>query len=312
MELHQVRYFMAICRHRSFTRAAEHERVAQPSLSQQIRKLEEELGARLFDRLGRKVRLTPFGERFQEHARRVLDEIEGARQEMQELLGLRRGSVCVGAIPTVAPYFLPNAIEAFARLYPEIKLNVREDLTLSLMTQLAEGDLDLALLSLPIGRPDMATEPLLTEEMVLVVPAGSSKWRKRARPISMQEIDREPVLLLKDGHCFRDEILEICRKTRVKPEVAFEGGQFDTLVAMVGVGFGVTLLPDMARLHYKRAGVKFLEFRHPKPHRTVGWVRLKDKLLNPGARAFVDTLKKTLSAGPNTLGSVSSVRRKTR
>jgi LysR family transcriptional regulator, hydrogen peroxide-inducible genes activator len=253
MELHQVRYFMAICRHRSFTRAAEHERVAQPSLSQQIRKLEEELGARLFDRLGRKIRLTPFGERFQEHARRVLDEIEGARQEMQELLGLRRGSVCGGAIPTVAPYLLPGALKVFARRYPEIKLNVREDLTLSLMTQLAEGDLDLALLSLPIGRADMVSELLLTEEMVLAVPASSGKWRKWDRPISMREIDHEPVLLLRDGHCFRDEILEICRKIRVKPEVAFEGGQFDTLLAMVGVGFGVTLLPEMARLHYRRA-----------------------------------------------------------
>ena len=293
MELHQLRYFMAICRHRSFTRAAEHERVAQPSLSQQIRKLEDELGARLFDRLGRRIRLTPFGERFQEHARRVLDEIEDARLEMQELLGLRRGSVCVGAIPTVAPYLLPAAIRMFAREYREIKLNVREDLTHSLLAQLVEGELDLALLSLPIDRRDMAAEPLLTEEMVLAVPATSRRWRKRARPISMQEIEREPVLLLRDGHCFRDEVLEICRKTRVKPEVAFEGGQFDTLVAMIGAGFGVTLLPEMARRHYKRAGVKFLEFKPPRPHRTVGWVRLKDRLLNPGARAFVEILKTT-------------------
>jgi LysR family hydrogen peroxide-inducible transcriptional activator len=117
------------------SRAAEHERVAQPSLSQQIRKLEDELGARLFDRLGRKIRLTPFGECFREHARRVLDEIEDARVEMQELLGLRRGSVCIGAIPTVAPYLLPAAIRRFAQVYPEIKLNVREDLTYSLMSQ---------------------------------------------------------------------------------------------------------------------------------------------------------------------------------
>jgi LysR family transcriptional regulator, hydrogen peroxide-inducible genes activator len=103
---------------------------------------------------------------------------------------------------------------------------------------------------------------------------------------------------LRDGHCFRDEVLEICRRTHVKPEVAFEGGQFDTLVAMIGAGFGVTLLPEMARRHYKRAGVKFLEFKPPRPRRTVGWVRLKNKLLNPGARAFVEILKTTSCLAP--------------
>lgn len=298
MELHQVRYFMAICRHRSFTRAAEHERVAQPSLSQQIRKLEEELGARLFDRLGRRIRLTPFGERFQEHARKVLDELEGARHEMQEMLGLRRGRVSVGAIPTLAPYLLPGAIGAFSHAYPQIKLNVREDLTLSLLAQLVEGDLDIALVSLPIDRPDLSSEVLFKERMLLVVPAKAPVWKHRNGRVSIREIEHMRLLLLKDGHCFRDEILEVCKKTRLNPEVAFEGGQFETLIGMVGAGFGVTLLPQMACSHYRNAGVKFLEFKPPKPFRTVGWVRLKDKLLSPGARAFVEILKKGLVLPP--------------
>ncbi|HUU13315.1 MAG TPA: LysR family transcriptional regulator [Terriglobia bacterium] len=129
MELHQLRYFMAVARFGSFTRAAEHEHVAQPSLSQQIRKLEDELGVRLFDRLGRRSKLTPLGVRFLEHARRVLAEVEGARQEVEELLGLRRGTVWVGAIPTVAPYLLPKTLAAFAKADPEIAVSVKEDLT---------------------------------------------------------------------------------------------------------------------------------------------------------------------------------------
>jgi LysR family transcriptional regulator, hydrogen peroxide-inducible genes activator len=291
MELHQLRYFMAVCRQRSFTRAAQQERVAQPSLSQQIRKLEDEMGARLFDRLGRRIRLTPFGERFQEHARRVLDELEGARHEMHELLGLRRGRVAIGAIPTVAPYILPAAISAFARKYPGIKTNIREDLTLSLLAQLTEGELDIAILSLPIDSPSLLSEPVLTEEMLLAVPVSSPKWKKKIGPVSLRDIDHEPLLLLKDGHCFRDEVLEICRKTRLQPEVAFEGGQFDTLVGMVAAGYGITLLPKMAISHYKRSGVRFVPFVSPVPRRIVGWARSRDKLLNPGARAFIETLK---------------------
>ena len=294
MELRQLRYFMAVSRCRSFTRAAERERIAQPSLSQQIRKLEDELGARLFDRLGRKIRLTAFGDRFQEHARRVLEEVEGARQEIQELLGLRRGSLFVGAIPTVAPYYLPAALQAYARSYPEIQVNVREDLTASLLNYLRDGELDLALMSLPVDGTDLIAAALKIEKLFLVVPSSSPKWRHRDGRVAIRDIAEEPIMLLKDGHCFRDDILEICKKARISPKVAFEGGQFDTLAAMVAAGFGITLLPDMARSHYKRAGTRFVEFAESPPVRTIGWVRLKEKLLGPSARAFIATLEKTL------------------
>src|SRR5487761_1890533 len=136
MELHQLRYFRAVARFRSFTRAAEHEHVAQPSLSQQIRKLEDELGARLFNRLGRRVTLTAFGERFLDHAARVLQELEGARQEIQYIQGLRRGCVSLGAIPTLAPFLLPRILKAFAASCPGITVKVQEDLTASLLARL--------------------------------------------------------------------------------------------------------------------------------------------------------------------------------
>lgn len=291
MELHQLRYFLGVARFRSFTRAAAHEHVAQPSLSQQVRKLEDELGGRLFDRLGRTIALTPLGERFLEHARRVLEEVEGARQEVAELLGLRRGSVSVGAIPTIAPYLLPRALPGFRRAYPGIKVSIREDLTGALVEQLTQGELDLALLSLPVMRNTLVSERLVKEPMFLVVPARHPLARQGSRQVAFAEIASEPLLLLKEGHCFRDDVLQICERARLNPHVAFEAGQFDTLVAMVAAGTGVTLLPEMALPHFRHANIRLLEMAHPKPTRTIGIVRARDKYLTPAAAAFMQELK---------------------
>ncbi len=293
MEMCQIRYFLAVARHRSFTRAAEHEHVAQPSLSQQVRKLEDELGGRLFDRLGRKIALTSLGERFLEHARRVQAEVEGARQEVSDLLGLRRGSVSVGAIPTVAPYLLPRVLPAFRRAYPNILVSVHEELTSALLEQLTQGELDLALLRLPISRGALVSERLVREPMLLVVQSRHPLARRRGGQAVLGEVAREPLLLLKDGHCFRDDVLQICKRARANPHVAFESGQLNTLVAMVAAGAGVTLLPEMARAHFRQPGVKLIEMAHPRPSRTIGIVRARDKYLTPAARAFIQQLKET-------------------
>jgi LysR family transcriptional regulator, hydrogen peroxide-inducible genes activator len=296
MELHQLRYFLAVARSRSFTRAAQHEHVAQPSLSQQIRKLEDELGARLFNRLGRSITLTPFGQRFEQRARRVLHEIEGARQEMDEMLGLRRGSVNLGAIPTLAPYLLPAILAEFSRMYPGIAVNMREGLTSSLLAELAAGELDLVLLRLPVRGSEFVAETLIKEGMVLAVPRHHPLLRRRGHPVALADLGDERFLLLKDGHCFRDDVLQICKRCRVNPNVVFEGGQFDTLVAMVAAGAGVTLLPEMARRHYQHSGVGLIEFTPPQPTRTIGLVRAKEKFVTPAARTFVDHVRKACGA----------------
>ncbi|MBZ5565119.1 MAG: LysR family transcriptional regulator [Acidobacteriia bacterium] len=293
MELHQFRYFLAVAQFRSFTRAAEHQHVAQPSLSQQIRKLEAELGAPLFDRLGRKIRLTALGERFQEHAQRVLRDLENARREADEILGVAHGRVAVGVIPTVAPFLLPCALTAFARAYPEITVRVTEDLTQALLHRLGEGEIDLALLSLPVKGAEYVALPLVKDRMLLAVPTHHALCRRRRGHVILREIVHEPFLLLKDGHCFRDDVLQVCKLSRLNPHVAFEGGQFDTLVAMVAAGAGITLLPEMSRAHYRHAGVRLLEFAPPEPTRTIGTVRLKGKYLTRATKAFVEVLKET-------------------
>ncbi len=297
MELHQLRYFLAVAHYRSFTRAAEHEHVAQPSLSQQIRKLEGELGSPLFDRLGHKIRLTALGERFQEHTRRVLRDLENARREADEILQVAHGQVNLGVIPTVAPFLLPRALAAYARAYPGITVRVAEDLTPALLRRLAEGEIDLALLSLPVKGPEYVAQPLVRDRMFLAVSRHHRLARRPGRRVTLREVAREPFLLLKDGHCFRDDVLQVCRLSRLNPRVAFEGGQFDTLVAMVAAGAGVTLLPEMTRAHYRHAAVRLLDFAPPVPVRTIGTVRLRGKFLTRATKAFMEVLKEACVDG---------------
>lgn len=288
MELHQVRYFQAVAHCGSFTRAAAREHVAQPSLSQQILKLEDELGARLFNRLGRKVTLTPFGELFARHAQRILLELEGARHDIEDIKGLRRGSVTLGVIPTVAPYLLPSLLSAFRSAGPLITTNICEDLTSSVMTRLASGELDLALLSLPLPSSDFVAEAELSDRMLLALPTRHHLLRSRPSRIGFDEVAEEPFLLLKDGHCFRDDVLNLCKREHMNLNIVFEGGQFDTLLALVAAGLGVTLLPEMGRSRFRRSGVRLVELKKPEPRRTIGLVRWRAKFLSPAARLLIE------------------------
>lgn len=293
MELHQIRYFQAVAGCGSFTRAAAREHVAQPSLSQQILKLEDELGARLFNRLGRKVTLTAFGERFARHAQRVLIELEGARHDVEEIKGLKRGGVSLGVIPTAAPYLLPPLLRAFRAAGPSITVTIREDLTASILSLLAGGELDLALLSLPMPSSEFIAEAATPDRMLLAVPARHRLARRRGG-IRFEEASGEPFLLLRDGHCFRNDVLRLCKRQRMNPNIVFEGGQFDTLLALVASGLGVTLLPEMGKARFRRSGVKLLELADPAPFRTVGLVRWRAKFLSPAAKLLIDLAKKAI------------------
>lgn len=296
MELHQVRYFQAVAHCGSFTRAAAREHVAQPSLSQQILKLEDELGARLFNRLGRKVTLTSFGELFARHAQRILLELEGARHDIEDIKGLRRGSVTLGAIPTVAPYLLPSLLSAFRSAGPLITTNICEDLTSSVMARLASGELDLALLSLPLPSSEFVAEAALSDRMLLALPARHHLLRSKPGRVGFDEVAKEPFLLLKDGHCFRDDVLDLCKRERMNLNIVFEGGQFDTLLALVAAGLGVTLLPEMGRARFRRSGVRLVELKKPEPRRTIGLVRWRAKFLSPAARLLIEMAQKTFAS----------------
>lgn len=273
MEVHQIKYFCAVAESGNFTRAAEATRISQPSLSQQILKLEDELGAKLFDRLPRSARLTQFGRAFLPKAQAILRQIGEARTEIREMAGMERGEVVLGAIPTIAPYLLPRMLSSFARQHPSVSVSVVEEITSTLLERLHDGSIDLALLALPVPGDELLSVALRKEPLYAVLP--ENHFLAARRTLSLQEIRDEPFLLLKEGHCFRDNTLVACRRSRINPNVVFESGQFSTILAMVSAGMGVSVVPKMAISPLP--GCKFVLVSDKGSQRSIGVVRLKNR-----------------------------------
>src|SRR5215469_2955302 len=287
MEVHQLRYFCAVAETGSFTRAAEREQVAQPSLSQQIMKLEVELGVRLFDRLGRAVRLTDMGQVFLPRVRAILSEMRAAKEEVAEKQSTVSGRVCVGVIPTIAPYFLPARIALFSRQYPAASITVVEDVTVHLMDQLRAGLIDLAIIALPARGHDLDSFPLLTERLFAILPKGHRLARRRT--LRMKELREEPFLLLRDDHCFRDTSIEVCKRARLSPQIVFESGQFSSIMAMVGAGMGISIVPEMAV--EAKPDCSSVLIADERASRTIGVAAVKGHFLSRVPRAFLEHLR---------------------
>ena len=281
MELHQLRYFCAVAETGSFSRAAEQSHVAQPSLSQQIIKLEEELGARLFDRLGRSVRLTELGKIFLPRARAVLRELEAAKGDVVERKDFVGGPVTVGVIPTVGPYFLPRVLTSFSRKFPQVRFTVVEEITPVLLDRLRAGAIDVAILALPIRGHEFETKPLLA-----ALPKNHRLAKRTA--LSLRDLRSEPFLLLRDGHCFRDTAVAACDRARLHPQVIFESGQFSSLLSMVGAGMGVSIVPEMAV--ERKSQCRYVHIADEQATRTIGTVVLRGRSLTRAHQAFLSHL----------------------
>lgn len=286
MELQQLRYLCAIADTGSFSRAAEACHVAQPSLSQQISKLEDELGIRLFDRLGRSVRLTDAGRIFLPHARTVLHQTELARSEVEGRRKDARGTVIVGVIPTIAPYYLPERIGAFVRRFPEATLRVIEETTPLLVESLRSLAVDIAVLSLPLRHREFGVAPLLTERLYAALPPDHP--RAGAASISLRELREERFVLLRESHCFRDIALAACHRARMDPRVAFESGQFSSLLGMVAAGVGVSLVPEMAI--DRSFPCSYVRISDPKAVRTIAAARLRGRSFSRVQDGFLQSL----------------------
>jgi len=287
MQIHQLRYFCAIARTGNFTRAAQHEHIAQPSLSQQIRKLEDELGTRLFDRLGRSVRLTQIGEAFLPRAEAILRQVGAAKLEIQEMAGTEQGKLVIGAIPTIAPYFLPSRLATFAQQFPRVQVSIVEEITSELLNRIQAGIVDLALLALPVPASHCLAHELFRERLYVVVPQGHRL--ASLQHVRLKQIENDPFLLLKEGHCFRENTLSACGRARLQPNVVFESGQFTTILAMVAAGTGVSVVPEMAV--EERAGCRFLPLADEGAYRRVGIVQLKQHFRSRVHRAFLEHLE---------------------
>src|SRR5260370_34088517 len=265
MELHQLRSFCTLAETGWFSRAADQSHISQPSLSQQLMKLEAELGARLFDRLGRSVRLTELGKTFLPRARAVLRELEAARGDVGERKDSIGGAICVGGIPTIAPYFLPAQLTFLSRRVPQARTTVVEEITSVLLERLRASVVDVAILALPIRGHEVETFPLLTEHLFAALPK-QHKYAKRTA-LALEELRVGPFLLLRDGHCFRDTAVAACDRARLNPQIVFESGQFSSILSMVGAGMGGSIVPEMAV--EKKTGCRFVRIADAEASRTI-------------------------------------------
>lgn len=286
MELHQLRYFLAVARTKNFSRAAEQCHVAQPSLSQQIMKLEDELGERLFERTKREVSLTPAGDLLRVHAERVLQEVELARDGVREFRGLVRGRVVLGVLPTVAPYFLPQRLRAFSSRFPAVEVVVHEDTTDQLAAAVLAKEVDLALVSLPVERVGLAAEEFFDEKLLVALPDGHA-LAKRPR-LTFDDLEREAFILMKEGHCLSGQALQFCRINGFAPQISFRSAQIETVLAFVAKGWGVSVVPEMACTRPMR-GVRFRTLAGMT--RSIGIIYRKARPLSHASRALVDFLR---------------------
>lgn len=287
LELHQLRYFCAVARAQSFTRAAEEEHVAQPSLSQQIRKLETEVGAPLFVRLGRSVRLTEFGEALLPKAKTVLHELEEARRAVDNLRDEVRGKLIVGVIPTVMPYFVAPRLANFVTQYPKVELRLTEDVTPRLVERLQAGELDLVVASLSIQNPDLLWRELFRDPMCLAV---SPRHRLASATVAeWPAVRSERLLVLKEGHCFRDQVLTACTRRGAKVQAIFESDQFSSIFPLVASGFGVSIIPKMAAP--LATGCRVVPLG-PASVRKIGYFRNRRSFQSKAAKSFADWLRK--------------------
>ena len=283
MEINQLRYVCAVAETGSFSRAAERCQVAQPSLSQQVLKLEKDLGAKLFDRLAGSVRLTEAGRAFLPHARSILTQMETARSSVADKCADVRGSVAVGAIPTIAPYLMPRYTTAFAKRYPEAKLRIVEDTTPVLIEGLRDLSIDLAILALPLRHKDLELFPLRTEPLFAALPIDHP--RAAAKTLALKDLRGESFVMLRDGHCFRDLSIAACTKARVTPRIAFESGQFSSLFGMVAAGVGISLVPEMAI--DRNAGCRYVRLSDARATRTIVAAVLHGRSFNRVQQAFL-------------------------
>lgn len=283
ISLKQLRYFAAIARFGHFGKAAEYCNVTQPALSMQMRELESGLRLKLFERRQHGVQLTDAGGEVLERTKSILTEVRDLEDFAHHHEQVLTGRLRLGVIPSLAPYILPPLLPLMRDQYRDLDLRIRETLTKTLVDELADGQLDVLLLALPIEHPEIVTEALFEDRFLLAAPAG---WRSRsaaaktsgckkparaATRASPALLEGGHLLLLEDGHCMRDQALAFCQLRRIDALDTFGASSLSTIVQMVANGMGLTLLPEISLgVEAKHADVELIPFEAPEPNRTVG------------------------------------------
>ncbi len=265
-----LEYLLAVEEERHFHRAADRCFVSQPTLSGQLKKLEQELGVQLVERNNRQVRMTEAGRAVAEQARRVLSEAQAIKSIAQTFHDPMKGELQVGLIPTVAPYLLPVIMPVLKKQYPDLKLWLHEQQTAVLLNKLRNGELDLLILALPVETDEFEEMDLFNEAFWLAAPKGESLAKKKS--IGLADLRDREILLLEEGHCLRGQALEVCFSAGARESAGFRATSLETLRHMVGEGMGMTLIPELAvpKRRLKADPVCYIPFHKAKPSRRIG------------------------------------------
>ncbi|MET0934449.1 MAG: DNA-binding transcriptional regulator OxyR [Luteibacter sp.] len=291
MNLRDLSYLVALAEHRHFGRAAEASFVSQPTLSTQIRKLEDELGVALVERTPRKVLLTETGREIARRARGVLSQIDEIKSIAQRTRDPESGTIRLGIFPTLGPYLLPHVIPHLRQRFPRLELLLREEKTEQILGMLREGTLDAGILALPVHDDSLHVEFLFEEPFVLAVPDGHPLADRKS--LRMDDLSDQNLLLLEDGHCLRDQALEVCHMAGAGEKTGFRATSLETLRQMVSANVGITLLPTLAVKPpvAQSANVRLIEFESPAPSRRIAMLWRKSSAMTPFFSALAAVIR---------------------
>jgi LysR family hydrogen peroxide-inducible transcriptional activator len=290
MEMHQLRYFVKVAEHENFTRAAESCGVSQPSLSQQISKLERELGQPLFERLSRKVALTDSGKILLEHATQVLSLVEEAKVRIHDAAEIGKGRVTIASIPTIAPYLLPKVLGDFTQHFPNAYVEVNEDVTDEAIRKCLAGDIDVLILAMPFDEENLRVEPLFEEELFVVLPKHHPLAAKEK--LAVKEVETEQFVLLNEAHCLSENVLSFCHQRSFLPTVSCRGSQLQTIQELVSLGRGVSMIPAMAKALDKSKSRVYRSVAGKPPTRKIVMAWNKNRFQSQLAKNLAETIRK--------------------
>ena len=294
VQLNQLRYMVCVAEEKRFTRAAARLHVAQPSVSSAIAALEQELGAALFRRERHEVTLTGAGEVFLPWARQVLADCESGTAAVRDLLGLRRGRLALGSTPSLTTNLLPPVLAAFHTSHPGLDLTLHEAGSQDLVDRLEKGEMDLAVVILPVDRPWVQTTELKQEELVLAV-SRSHQYAGR-RSVRVADLEHTPLVMFKDGYDLREATLDVCRRAGFSPNLVVQGLEMDGALALAAAGVGAAVVPEsVISGDGPLVGVRF---RDAALRRTIGLASRRDRPFSPAAHAFVAALREHLRLAP--------------
>lgn len=290
MNLRDLRYLVALADLRHFGRAADACFVSQPTLSTQIRKLEEELGVVLIERAPRKVMLTAAGQDAVQRARRIVAEVDELKESARRSRDPTSGALRLGVFPTLGPYLLPHVVPQLRERFPQLELLLTEEKSDVLLARLREGKLDAALLALPVHDDQLHAQFLFEEPFLLATPQQHPL--AQAKDLRVDALGDETLLLLEDGHCLRDQALDVCRLSGAQEKTGFRATSLETLRQMVAAGVGVTLLPALS-VHdpiVQPAGIRLVRFADPAPSRRIALVWRKSSALDGFLQQLADVI----------------------